>query len=185
MIDTTTPPQQRTQPVGLVRYGVVPEVARCDLSSVPDVARGTEVVVETHRGLMIGRLLDIVRPPVEPQREAPPDPSFRALREATSEDLQRAADLAQKASGSFGDWHARIAKWNLELQLIDIEWTLDGDKQILYVLNDRGPECTKLALQAAAAGLGTVEVQPVSKDGLVTLPPTGGGCGSGGSCGCG
>ena len=46
------------------------------------------------------------------------------------------------------------------MELIDLEWTLDKSKLILYVLNDRGPEATRLGLQAAAAGLGTVEVQP-------------------------
>ena len=70
----------------------------------------------------------------------------------------------------------------LDLQLIDLEWTLDRTKLILYVLNERGPDCTKLALQAAAAGLGLVEVQPVDENGLVAVEPSGG-CGSGG-CGC-
>ena len=68
---------------------------------------------------------------------------------------------------------------NVDVQLVDLEWTLDRGKLILYVLNERGPECTKLAIQAAAAGFGLIEVQPVSKDGLVDLPK-GGGCGSGG-----
>ena len=44
-----------------------------------------------------------------------------------------------------------------------------------------GAETTKLALQAAAAGLAVVEVQPVNADGPVPLAAAGGGgCGSGG-----
>jgi hypothetical protein len=61
---------------------------------------------------------------------------------------------------------------------------LEDDKLVLYVLNDRGPDCTKLALQAAAAGLGVIEVQPVGAEGLMTLE-TGNGCGSGGCGNCG
>jgi hypothetical protein len=82
----------------------------------------------------------------------------------------------------FPEWITRITEWELMLELIDLEWTLDRQKLILYVLNDRGPDCTKLALQAAAAGLGTIEVQPVTAEGLVTPPASTGGCGS---CGCG
>ena len=74
-------------------------------------------------------------------------------------------------------------EWKLDLDLVDLEWTLDRQKLVLYVLGGRGPEATKLALQAAAAGLAVVEVQPVTADGPVPLPPAGGGCGSGG-CGC-
>ena len=62
-------------------------------------------------------------------------------------------------------------------KISDLEWMLDRKKLILYVLNDRGPECTKLGLQAAAAGLGTVEVQPVGADGPLPVASLGGGCG--------
>ena len=65
----------------------------------------------------------------------------------------------------------------------DLEWTLDRQKLVLYVLGGRGPDTTRLALQAAAAGLSVIEVQPVSAEGVVPLPAAGGGCGSGG-CGC-
>ena len=63
---------------------------------------------------------------------------------------------------------------------MDIEQTLDGEKHILYVLSVRGAETTRLALLAAAAGLGIVSVQPVDAEGIVD--GTGSGCGSG--CGC-
>jgi hypothetical protein len=80
-------------------------------------------------------------------------------------------------------WCARISDWRLNLELVDLEWTLDRQKLILYVLCERGPDSTKLALQAAAAGLGVIEVQPVSSTGLVTIPQSS--CGSGeGGCGC-
>jgi hypothetical protein len=68
------------------------------------------------------------------------------------------------------------------LQLVDLEWLFEPEKLVLYVLNERGPDCTKLALQAAAAGLGIIEVQPVDAQGVVRLESTGG-CGTGG-CGC-
>lgn len=172
----------------LVRYGVIPEVARCDSSG--EFARGAEVVLETHRGLQVGTILDVPRPPAEPRRgfsmpggEAPaaaePESAFKVLREAADADRRRLSELRVEAQAEFPKWEQRIRDWKLDLQLIDLEWTLDRSKVILYVLNERGPECTKLAIQAAAAGLGITEVQPVSREGLVSQPTeTGGGCGS-------
>lgn len=171
--------------LALVRYGTIPEVARFACGSVTGLTRGTAVVVETHRGLQIGTYLERVTPvhPADRDGSPPPVVSNPILRTATEEDVASAARLQQEAIAGFDQWTARIAGWDLDLELIDLEWTLDRDKLILYVLSERGPDCTKLALQAAAAGLGIVEVQPVTAEGLVSQPAsTGGGCGS---CGCG
>jgi hypothetical protein len=105
------------------------------------------------------------------------------LRRATPEDEVRHAELVREAQGAFVEWQGRIVEWKLDLDLIDLEWTLDHQKLVLYVLGGRGPETTKLALQAAAAGLAVVEVQPVDANGPVPVLLGGGGCGSGG-CGC-
>jgi hypothetical protein len=97
--------------------------------------------------------------------------------------LETAQNLFRESEEAFPLWCARISQWNLNLELIDIEWTLDHQKLILYVLCDRGPDSTKLALQAAAGGFGVIEVQPVASTGLVTIPKAS--CGSGGGgCGC-
>ena len=100
---------------------------------------------------------------------------------ASGDDHTRQRELRQSAEGEFQQWTDRIHKWKVDVQLVDLEWTLDRSKLVLYVLNQRGPECTKLAIQAAAAGLGIIEVQPVSSAGLVSQPTAGGGCGTCGS----
>jgi cell fate regulator YaaT (PSP1 superfamily) len=164
----------------LVRYGAIPEVSRFDISSVEAIERGAEVVVRTHRGLQLGTLLQPLTHHVNGQDGDPRD--YVVLRPADSADRQAARDLRADCEAQFAAWHERIDTWNLDVQLIDLEWTLDRTKLILYVLNERGPDCTKLALHAAAAGLGLVEVQPVDESGVVTVEASGG-CGSGG-CGC-
>jgi cell fate regulator YaaT (PSP1 superfamily) len=98
----------------------------------------------------------------------------------TAQDVSAQTRLQTSARSAFLDWVARVRQWDLDLQLIDLEWTHDERKLILYVLNERGAECTRLALQAAAAGY-SVEVQPVSAEGLVALPTGGTGCHA---CGC-
>lgn len=168
--------------VFLVRYGAVPEVARFVQTGEAAPRRGEQVVVETHRGLQLGSVLERLR---TPPGAAAPELDFRIDRVATPEDLAAARQLTGDCDGAFESWCSRIVQWNLNLELIDLEWTLDRQKLILYVLCERGPDSTKLALQAAAAGLGIIEVQPVSSTGLVQPEPSGGSCGSGGGgCGC-
>jgi cell fate regulator YaaT (PSP1 superfamily) len=160
----------------LVRYGRIPEVARVVADDRRE--RGEKVVVRTHRGLELATVLETLKPtPKAEELES----DFVVVREATAQDQFEFTGLATRAGDEFSEWTKRIADWKLDLQLVDLEWTLDREKLILYVLNDRGPECTRLAIQAAAEGLGIVEVQPVSAAGLVPKE-TGGGCGSGG-CG--
>lgn len=160
----------------LVRYGRIPEVAKV----VAEIRRerGEKVVVRTHRGLELATVLETLKPSTKPEDV---ESDFVVVREATAEDQFEFTGLATRAGDEFQAWTKRIADWKLDLQLVDLEWTLDREKLILYVLNDRGPECTRLAIQAAAEGLGLVEVQPVSATGLVPKEQ-GGGCGS---CGCG
>jgi len=163
----------------LVRYGVVPEVARCRLEDgLARTQRGDQVVVLTHRGEQLGEVLGDVRS----QSDFPA--AFTILRPVTEADLAAAQRAVEQASVEFADWTTRIEEWKIDLQIIDLEHTLDGEKLILYVLNERGPECTRLAIQAAASGFGVIEVQPVGAEGLISQPAAGGGCGSGGG-GCG
>ena len=161
----------------LVRYGVVPEVTRCRSALAEPLARGESVVVTTHRGEQLGMVLERLRPASE-------ETEFEILRRPTTADHAAVETHRERAQAEFPTWQTRIAEWNLTLELLDLEWTLDGAKQILYVLTERGPESTQLALQAAAAGLGLIEVQPVTADGLAPIN-AGGGCGTGGGgCGC-
>jgi cell fate regulator YaaT (PSP1 superfamily) len=163
--------------VVLVRYGAVPEVARFLCADDVCVDRAQQVVVRTHRGLQIGTVLERLKPSSKSV-----ETDFTLERVATVDDLAAMRTLTRDCDQAFTAWCSRIVDWNLNLELIDLEWTLDRDKLILYVLCERGPDSTKLALQAAAAGLGIIEVQPVSATGLVQ-PEKSGGCGTGG-CGC-
>ena len=165
--------------IALVRYGRVPQVARFGLPHLPQLPqRGDAVVVATERGHECGTMLHLAsRNPALPDEEL--GLTGKLLRAASADDLQTADRLQAECDAAFSTWLQRAKQWQLQLQLIDLERTLD-QQLILYVLNDRGPETTRLALLAAAAGHGVVHVQPASADGI--LPEKkGGGCGD---CGC-
>lgn len=174
-----------------VRYGRVPEVGRFNISLPESLNRSDQVVVRTQRGLELGELLrDWTPKPAEQtlslERVAEELADLKVVRRATTDDLQRHRELRSLCEAEFETWQDRIAEWQLELELIDTERTLDGEQLILYVLNERGPDCTKLSLYAAAGGFGTITVQPVGIEGMIQLESSGG-CGSGGcgSGGCG
>lgn len=156
----------------LVRYGVVPEVAR--FFSADALGRGAPVVVRTHRGLQLGMVLERERAAAVVASEE----ESRIERSAAEADLVASRVLQRECETEFERWCERITEWNLAIELVDLEWTLDREKLILYVLTERGPDSTKLALQAAAAGLGPIEVQPIAREGLVAMESHG--CGSGG-----
>lgn len=170
--DNATPPAA----VVLARYGSMPQVARfaCD-SDQTSLLRGSQIVVDTDRGQELASVLETV--PVRADQSL----SGSVLRPAAPDDLATAARLTAESLEQFAAWTQRVRDWQLQLELVDLEWTLD-QKLILYVLNDRGAETTRLALLAAANGLGIVHVQPVSAEGIIAAPSgNGGGCGS---CGC-
>lgn len=174
-------------------------MARFDIATDAPLSRGDAVVVRTHRGVQLGTYLEELSAASSPSRiphavsgdaettggEVAEEnvSSSQVLRPATPEDVEQRRSLQVSCETDFAQWVERIRRWNLKLELIDLERTLDEEKLILYVLNERGPECTKLAIQAAAAGLGIIEVQPVGLEGLLKVE-SGGGCGSGG-CGSG
>jgi cell fate regulator YaaT (PSP1 superfamily) len=162
----------------LVRYGNIPQVARYTVDEHGSIDRGASVVVATERGLEIGSVLELVPNSLSDGQES----AGTIERLATGEDLELRKQREQEADDAFEDWYQRIEDWNLELELMDMELTLDEGKCILYVLNERGAETTRLALLAAAAGLGIISVQSVVAEGIVDGSEEGGGCGSG--CGC-
>lgn len=169
------------QTTWLVRYGAIPEVAKFVAEEVYPLQRGAHVVVQSPRGLDLGTVLQVV--PGSSAADA--DSDLRIERAATPEDLAAFESLRDDGQALFAEWWSRIRDWKLELELVDVEWTLDREKLVLYVLGGRSADTTKLALFAATAGHATVVVQPVGKEGLVPMPQsTGGGCGCGDGGGC-
>ena len=159
----------------LARYGHVPQVARfAAWGDKP--GRTATVVVSTDRGEELATVLQTLPPNAKTAEGEEATPTGELIRIATDEDVSRNAMAQRAAEESFPEWAARAEKWKLQLELIDIERTLD-DRLILYVLNDRSAETTRLALLAAAGGFGVIHVQPVSAEGVVQASG-GGGCGT-------
>lgn len=169
----------------LVRYGKIPETAKFRVSVELSLTRGENVVVSTNRGQELGTVLEVISTAGSEELSETNQSieEWCVVRHGTAEDFQNSMTHQSQTEKDFQQWEDQISQWGIQLQLIDLEKTLDGASTILYVLNDRGPECTKLALQAATAGLGRIEVQPVGLSGLMPVAGNSGGCGCGtGGC---
>jgi len=166
----------------LVRIGLYGEPLRCLDSADAPLPRNTAIVINTDRGEMLAHILQELKGDLRTITAETEDVSdyMQVERVASAEDQQQAAELEARSAADFQEWQQRIRLWKITVELVDLEWTLDGKRLMLYVLNDRGPESTKLALQAAAAGFAHVDVLPVTGEGLMSAPPS-----SGGGCGCG
>lgn len=174
----------------LVRYGAISEVAKFSHALPVPPARSTPVVVRTRRGVELGVILDDLSHP--PRSSLSPsaqldssDQEVTLLRIATTDDLQRGLQIAEQARAEFFQWQEHIRRWGINLELIDLERMLEGDKIVLHVLTGRNAEPTKLNIHAAVENLGPIEIQAVSADGLVIPAKSEKSCGSGGGgCGC-
>ncbi len=165
----------------LLRVGVCGETVRCLGIDQPLFKRGDDVVLQTDRGEMIAEVMQqLPDRKISTSTNEEEAQQSQILRPTSEYDLQQQRELKQRAEQDFFLWNQRIQEWQVEVELIDLEWTLDGEKLILYVLNSRGPECTKLAIQAEAEGLGVIDVVPVSATGIEAPVKSGCGCGSGG-----
>jgi hypothetical protein len=169
--------------VVLARYGRVPQVARF-LCTEWKPERGDAIVVKTERGEeLASTLLTQPGPPPRGQDSGDDDDlTGEVVRKATDEDLLSTAELQTQADDVYLKWQQLASEKKLQLEIIDAEYTLSR-RLVLYVLNGRGAETTRLALLAAASGYGVINVQPVSAEGIVIETEKSGGCSSG-SCGC-
>ena len=91
----------------------------------PDV----DVVVETSRGIELGRVVTGAREVADDQIVAP---LKKVIRIATEEDVRRDETNAIKEKEAFRVCVDRIAHHKLEMKLVSVEYTFDGSKIIFY-----------------------------------------------------
>ena len=90
---------------------------------------GDQVIVETARGMECG---DVVTDLREVPDEEVVQPLKAVIRVATDEDRRRIAVNLRKEAEAFEIGQARIAHHQLEMKLVDVEYTFDVSKIIFY-----------------------------------------------------
>ena len=90
---------------------------------------GSNVVVETARGIEFGEVVTGAREVADEQIVAP---LKKVLRVATEEDERRAEYNAQREKEAFGVCQEKIARHKLDMKLVSVEYTFDNSKIIFY-----------------------------------------------------
>lgn len=93
-----------------------------------DLAKGAMVVVQTVRGIELGKVLSASIPFVG---EAP-DHALKVLRQASTEDLKADYHNRMEASLAFAEAKSMISRLDLEMQLLETRFTLNQDRIIFY-----------------------------------------------------
>lgn len=98
-----------------------------------DIKKEDYVIVETARGIEFGQC---VINPKEIREEDIVSPLKSVIRVATDEDIKRHMDNKDKEVKAFDICLNKIEEHNLEMKLIDVEYTFDNNKVIFYFTAD-------------------------------------------------
>ena len=94
-----------------------------------DVNVSDKVIVETSRGIELGTVVLGKRSIDEEQLSKP---LKGVIRPATEEDKKRHEENKKKEKEAFGICREKIKKHNLNMNLVDVEYTFDGNKILFY-----------------------------------------------------
>ena len=97
------------------------------------VKNGDFVVVETARGVELG---EVVIVPCEVSDESVVKPLKSVLRVADEKDLKTREANKEKEKQAFVICNEQIKKHNLEMKLVEVEYTFDGTKVLFYFTAD-------------------------------------------------
>ena len=89
------------------------------------------VVVESERGLELAYISSVAK-------NSDKDNSLKIVRKATKEDVDKMENLKKNAPNVLKITNKLIAKYKLDMKLVDVSYTLDGSKVIIsYICEDR------------------------------------------------
>ena len=94
-----------------------------------DFKNGDQCIVETSRGVECG---DVVIGNREVEDYEVTAPLKKVIRPATAEDKQRVIENRQKEKKAYTVCRERIRRQNLEMTLVDVEYTFDRSKILFY-----------------------------------------------------
>ena len=120
--------------------------------------KGDRVIVETARGVECGEI-------AMDNRDVSDDeivkPLKKLLRVATKEDLDKVAENKKKEKSAFEICEKKIAKHNLDMKLVDIEYTFDNSKILFYFTADGRVDFRELVKDLASVFHTRIELRQI------------------------
>ena len=122
------------------------------------MAAGSHVIVETARGIEYGTVLIA---PKEVDDKAVVQPLKPVIRVATPEDDKTEQRNKEKEKEAFKICQEKIKKHNLEMKLIDAEYTFDNNKVLFYFTADGRIDFRQLVKDLAAIFKTRIELRQI------------------------
>jgi cell fate regulator YaaT (PSP1 superfamily) len=119
---------------------------------------GDNVIVETARGIEYGRVSMSIKNVEENEIVSPLKPIIRL---ATAEDDARLEENQKKQKEAFALCEEKIAKHNLEMKLVDVEYTFDCNKILFYFTSDRRVDFRELVKDLAGVFRTRIELRQI------------------------
>ena len=123
-----------------------------------DIKQGSNVIVETARGVEFGYVVMGIRDLPEEKITQPLKP---VLRPATEEDRKVQEENAKREKEAFKICLEKIKKHNLEMKLIDSEYTFDNNKLLFYFTADGRVDFRELVKDLASVFKTRIELRQI------------------------
>ncbi|MBQ7942545.1 MAG: stage 0 sporulation family protein [Lachnospiraceae bacterium] len=123
-----------------------------------DIKKGDHVIVETARGVEYGTVVGDIR---EVEDESVIQPLKPVLRVATPKDDEQEKANKAKEKDAFKICLEKIKKHNLEMKLIDAEYTFDNNKVLFYFTADGRIDFRELVKDLAAVFKTRIELRQI------------------------
>ena len=123
-----------------------------------DIKQGDNVIVETARGVEFGR---VVSGPKDVKDEEVVQPLKSVIRPANDQDRKTVEKNKQKEKEAFKICQEKIRKHKLEMKLIDVEYTFDGNKILFYFTADGRSDFRELVKDLAAVFRTRIELRQI------------------------
>ncbi len=123
-----------------------------------DIKQGSNVIVETARGVEFGYVVMGIRDLPEEKITQPLKP---VLRPATEEDVKAQEANAAREKEAFKICLEKIKKHNLEMKLIDSEYTFDNNKLLFYFTADGRVDFRELVKDLASVFKTRIELRQI------------------------
>lgn len=122
------------------------------------IRQGDKVIVETARGIEFGT---VVTGPKEVKDEEVMQPLKSVIRIATEEDKRAEEKNREKEKGAFEICLEKIRKHNLDMKLINAEYTFDNNKVLFYFTADGRIDFRELVKDLAAVFRTRIELRQI------------------------
>ncbi len=123
-----------------------------------NIESDANVIVETARGIEFGQVVIPIREVADEEIVAP---LKKVMRMATEEDVKHAAENNKKEKEAFASCLQKIKDHNLEMKLIDVEYTFDNNKILFYFTADGRVDFRELVKDLAAVFKTRIELRQI------------------------